>query len=133
MKSRFFSAVVLAAAMMGAVGAHAGRVWNFIAYSNSTNEPMLGGEFHLTDPDEDGNARVSIFLPRNSMACVRGRVPAKVEETESATVVTIPPMMHGCEPMRYTFFKDGSGGFGETMYSGEWKKNKRTNGLTPKN
>lgn len=128
---KFAVKFLLALAAFSSVGAHAGRVWNFTGYSSMSGAPVLGGEFNLGDVDQDGNARVSIFMGRSMMTCVRGRVLAKVEETAAATVVTVPAGMVGCDPTRYTILKDGSGGYSETFVNNEWQ-DKKNREMTPK-
>lgn len=133
MKSRILSTSILAAALLCGAGAHAERVWNYTSYT-SEGVAFPGGTFKLSDVAADGSATVTVVTgDRLPWICLYGRTPARIDETEAVTEILIPPKVGGCPTRRYSIYKDGSGGFLDTLRAdGSWSRSPRNLDLTPK-
>ena len=70
--------------------------------------------------------------PGKGDPCIsRGSLPAEVQKTDEATVITVKPLLADCESIRYVIKNDGSGGVRQRQRDGQWVSDGFDHGLTP--
>ena len=99
--------------------------WDYQSYNSG--RPTASG--YVTLEEKDGDYSFTFFVPRMDK-CYSREMKAVVEQTESTILITLPPLMIGCEEIRFAIKADGSGGNREVKRGEEWVKDRRDYGLT---
>ena len=98
--------------------------WDYLSYNRPSG--------YVTLEEKDGDYSFKFFVPKIDK-CYSREMKAVVEKTESTILITLPPLMLGCEEIRFTIKADGSGGNKEVKRGEVWVKDSRVYGLTIRN
>lgn len=105
--------------------------WVYNSIDVKTGKPSYAGAFKLTEP-VPGKYKGRLMFA-NPDSCWRNDLNASVEDLPEKQVITLEPLMRGCEEIRLVINRDGSGGRRELRVSeSEWKWDGYDRGLQRK-
>jgi len=119
----------MAVAVLTSLAAHNAdaQSWKYQSYYNG--RPSAPG--YITLDEKDGKA-VFRMVAGYLSTCYQGDLDATVTKTESDTIITVAPRLHGCDDTRFVIKNDGTGGRRETKKSSKWVWDGFERGLTLK-
>ncbi len=126
---------LLCAAMLAAPCASA-QTWDYKSYQKDPRNGQYDKDRFRTTTisieEKDGAWTFHMTTPGKGDPCIsRGSLPADVQKTDEATVITVKPLLADCESIRYVIKNDGSGGVRQRQRDGQWVSDGFDHGLTP--
>ncbi len=106
-------------------GVASAQNWDYQSFNSSG--PSNKVVFYL---EKDGEKYFVGFRATNMNRCLHGQQPATVVESAEFLVISKKPIIFGCDELRYTIKKDGSGGKVEKLVNGVWEWDGLERGLT---
>lgn len=131
---RTSSALLLA---LAATAASAEKLaWDYKSYPKDRTSGQTRKERFFTSTitldEQDGKASFRMITAGRGDPCIsQGELPAEVQRTPEALVITVTPPLAGCEPFRYIIRNDGSGGVRQHRRDERWVDDGLDHGLTP--
>lgn len=134
-RSRLTLALALAAAS-AASAESSSQSWEYRSYQRDPTSGQYSKDRYrsskITVEEVDGKAIFRMQTTGKGDVCFsRSELPAEVERTAEAIIVTVTPTLTGCEPFRYLIRKDGSGGIRMVLRNEKWVSDGLDHGLTP--
>ena len=112
------------------------QTWDYKAYQKDPRNGQYDAtRFRTTTisiEEKDGQWSFRMTNPGKGDPCIsRGALPAEVQKSDQATVITVTPPLADCKAFRYVIQNDGSGGVKQYQHGDKWVADKFDHGLTP--
>ena len=116
---------VWAIALLFGIPSAFAQTWDYQSYNRDGRSAP--GYIQLTE--KEGKATLQM-LAGNLINCYRGTLPVTVTRTDTTIVLTVPPLLTGCDEIRFVMKNDGTGGRREVRRGDEWVWDNLERGLT---